>query len=173
VRVDGVVVLEPGGDLLEDGDGVWPRVHAGIVALEGFDEGLADAVAFGAADRREAWNEVQRGGEVGRLRGGVGGAVVGEPLDGLWGADGVEPALDAVQHHVPDHLPGDAAAGGGDPGHDLAVMGVDGEGDANHLAVPAGDLEAVGSPALIGGGRDDGALMGADRPPAGVGLQKH
>ncbi len=52
--MDGVVVLEPGGQLLKDGDGVQPGVHAGIVALEGFDESLADAVAFGAADRCEA-----------------------------------------------------------------------------------------------------------------------
>ena len=94
--MDGVVVLEPGGDLLQDRDGVWPGVHTGVVALEGFDEGLADAVAFWAADRREARQEVQRGREVGRLRGCVGGAVVGEPLDGLRGAYGVEPALDAV-----------------------------------------------------------------------------
>jgi hypothetical protein len=70
--MDGVVVLEPGGDLLQDGDGVWPRVHTGIVALEGFDEGLADAIAFGAADRREAWNEVVRVASAVRLGPGVG-----------------------------------------------------------------------------------------------------
>ncbi len=83
-------------------------------------------------------------------------------VDRLRGADGVEPALDAVQHHVADHLAGDAAAGGGDPGDDLAVVGVDGEGDADDLTVPAGDLEAVGRPSLIGPGRDDGAPVGAD-----------
>jgi hypothetical protein len=38
----GVVILEPGGELLEDGEGVEPGVHPGIVALEGLHEGLAD-----------------------------------------------------------------------------------------------------------------------------------
>ncbi len=160
VGMDGIAVLEPGGDLLQDGGGVRPGVHAGIVALQGFDERLADAVTLGAADWREAWREVQRGSEVDCLRGGVGGAVVGEPLDRLRGADGVEAALDAVEHHVTDHLAGDAAAGGGDPGDDLAVMGVDGKGAADGLAVPAGSFKAIGGPALIGGGRDDGALVG-------------
>lgn len=81
--MDGVVILEQGGDLLQDRYDVRPGVHAGIVALQGFDESLADAVTFGAADRREARNQIQRGG--------VGGAVVSEPLDRLRGADGVEP----------------------------------------------------------------------------------
>ena len=136
--MDGVVIFEPGGQLLQDGDGIRPGVHAGIIALEGFDEGLADTIALGAADRREARDKVERGGEIDGLRGGIGGAVVGEPLDGQRGADGIEAALDAIQHHVADHLAGDAAAGCGDPGDDLAVMGVDGEGDADDLAIPAG-----------------------------------
>lgn len=84
-----------------------------------------------------------------------------------------EAALDAVEHHVADHLAGDAAAGYGDPGDDLAVMGVDGEGNADHLAVPTGDLEPIGGPAQVGGGRDDGALVSPDRPPAGMGLKQH
>jgi hypothetical protein len=54
VRMDGVVVLEPFGEALEDGDGVLPWVHADMVALEGLHEGLLDAVALGAADGREA-----------------------------------------------------------------------------------------------------------------------
>jgi hypothetical protein len=45
-------------------------------------------------------------------------------------------------------------------------MGVDGEGDADDLACPAGDLEAIEDPALVAGGRDDGALVGAGQPPA-------
>lgn len=48
--VDGVVVLEPGGQLLEDGDGIRPGIYAGIVALKGSNNGLADAFALGAAD---------------------------------------------------------------------------------------------------------------------------
>jgi hypothetical protein len=42
MRVDVVVILEPGWQLLEDGDGVWPWVHAGIIAFiqrqSGWDE---------------------------------------------------------------------------------------------------------------------------------------
>jgi len=51
MRVDVVVILEPGGQRLKDRDGVWPWVHAGIVAFLGFEEGLAYPVAFRAADR--------------------------------------------------------------------------------------------------------------------------
>jgi hypothetical protein len=76
MRVDVIVILEPGWQLLEDGDGVWPRVHAGIIAFQGFDEGLADAVAFRATDRREAWNKVQGCGEVLGFGGDIGGAII-------------------------------------------------------------------------------------------------
>ena len=50
------------------------------------------------------------------------------------------------------------------------VLGIDDEGDADDLALLAGDLETIGGPAPVGG-RDD-ALMGADWPPVGVGLQQ-
>ena len=173
MRVDVIVILEPGWQLLEDGDGVWPLVDAGIIAFQGFDEGLADAVAFRATDRREAWNKVQGCGEVGGLGGGIGGAIIGEPLDWMWGAERVEPALDAVEHHVADHLTGNAAAMGRDPGDDFAVMGVDREGDAHHLAIPAWYLKAIGRSALVGDSCDDAALMSANGAPAGMGLQKH
>lgn len=62
---------------------------------------------------------------------------------------------------------------GRDPGDDFAVMCVDGEGDGHHLAIPAWYLKAIGRPALVGGGRDDAALMSANGAPAGMGLQKH
>jgi hypothetical protein len=76
MRVDVIVILELGWQLLEDGDGVWPWIHAGIIAFQGFDEGLADAVAFRATDRREAWNEVQGCGEVRGFGGDIGGAII-------------------------------------------------------------------------------------------------
>ena len=87
--------------------------------------------------------------------------------------DTVEPALDAVKHHVTDHLARNAAAMGGDPGDDFAVMCVDRKGDAHHLAIPAGDLKTIGRPALVGGSRDDAALMSANGAPAGMRLQEH
>ena len=58
-------------------------------------------------------------------------------MDAMRGAGRVEPALDAVKHHVMDHLARNAAAMGRDPGDDFAVMGVDRKGDANHPAIPA------------------------------------
>ena len=149
MRVDVVVILEPSWQLLEDRDGVWPWVYAGIVTFQGFDEGLADAVAIRATDRRETWNKVQGYGEVRGFGGGIGGAIISQPLDRKRGAERVEPALDAGEHHVADHLAGNAAAMGRDPGDDFAVMGVDREGDAHHLAIPAWYLKTIGRPALV------------------------
>jgi len=51
-------------------------------------------------------------------------------------------------------------------------MGVYGEGDADDLSVPAVDLEAIGGLALVGGWRDDGARMRAERPSACLGLKQ-
>lgn len=59
---------------------------------------------------------------------------------------------------------------GREAGHDFAVMGVNGEGDAHHLAIPARDLKAIGRPALVGDSCDDAALMSANGAPADVGL---
>jgi hypothetical protein len=42
--------------------------------------------------------------------------------------------------HVANHLAAEAAAGGADPGHDLAVVGVGAKGEADDLMIPAGDL---------------------------------
>ena len=52
MRVNVVIILEPGRQLLKDRDGVSRWVHTGIVALKGLDEGLANSVAFRIADRR-------------------------------------------------------------------------------------------------------------------------
>ena len=161
MRVDVVVILEPGWQLLEDRDGVWPWVHAGIVTFQGFDEGLADAVAFRATDWREAWNKVQGCGEVGGFGGGIGGTIISQPLDGERGAERVEPALDAVKHHVTDHLAGNAAAMGGDPGDDFAVMGVDGEGDANTAFTGKRPEAAMASERLFLGVRLPGPRAGS------------
>jgi hypothetical protein len=173
MRVDIVVILEPGWQLLHDGDGIWPWVYAGIVALQGFDEGLADAVAFRASDRREAWNKVQRGCEIDGLNGGIGGTIISQSLDRRGRAERIEPSLDAIKHLVADHFARDAAGLSGDPGDDLAVMGVDGAGDAHYPAVPAWKLKAIGCPALVRGRRDDAALMSPNGTPAGMRLQQH
>src|SRR5205823_4831807 len=74
--------------------------------------------------------------------------VVGEPLHGLRRARRAKSLLDAVDHHVADHLTGDAGRRG-DPTDDLAVVAIEGEGEAHHLAVPASELQAIRAPADI------------------------
>ena len=76
-----VVVLEPSGDLAERGDRIRQWIDASIVAFEGFDEALRHAVRLRALDRREAGNEIERGGEVARLLGRVGAAIVCQPFE--------------------------------------------------------------------------------------------
>jgi hypothetical protein len=75
--------------------------------------------------------------------------------------EGGEPLFDASQHQVANHLAA-GAAGGGLPGDDLPVMGVDGKGQAHHLAVPARDLQAIGGPAEVRFWGNDAALVDAD-----------
>src|SRR5580704_4429471 len=64
-------------------------------------------------------------------------------------ADRAVALLDAVNHHVADHLTRDAG-GRGHPADDLAVVAIEGEGDADDLAVPAGELEAIRAPTDVG-----------------------
>ena len=82
--------------------------------------------------------------------GGVGPAVVRQPLDGLWQfADQPEAALDAFDYQVADTRAVDAARGR-QPGDRLAVAAVQYEDDAHLLAVVAADLEPVRAPPLSG-----------------------
>jgi len=86
-------------------------------------------------------------------------------------ADVAEPSLDAGRHHIVDYLAAGAPTGCGDPGHDLAVVGVDGGRDVDRLTVPAGYDEVVGRLAPVRGGCDDLALMRPDGAPGGAGLE--
>src|SRR5579864_4447328 len=83
------------------------------------------------------------------------------------GADVAEPLLDAADHHIADHLAGDAG-GRRDPADDLAVVAIERESDPHDLAVPAGELEAVRAPADIGTQRRHLAVMFAWASPAGM-----
>ena len=84
---------------------------------------------------------------------------------------GPEAAFDAFDHHVADDLAAEAGGGRG-PADDLTVVAVEDEGDAHHLAVPAGELEAVRAPALVGLCGCDGSLMFPRDPPAGAWRQQ-
>ena len=83
----------------------------------------------------EAWFEIERNGGldgvVGRRRSSRCRRAIAS------GAIRAEALLDTADHHVADHLAGDAG-GGGHPADDLAVVAIEGEGDAHDLAVPAG-----------------------------------
>src|SRR5437868_7455828 len=75
--------------------------------------------------------------------------------------------LDAVDHHVADHLAGDAGRCG-DPADDLAVVAIEGEGEPHHLAVPAGELQAIRAPPDIGAQRSDLAVVIAGTAAPGM-----
>jgi hypothetical protein len=53
-----------------------------------------------------------------------------------------------VYHHVPDHLAGDPSRCG-PPADNLQVMAVQGEGNPHDLAIPAGELQRVGTPSSL------------------------
>jgi len=66
-----VVVVEPGADQSEDRGGVRQGRDLDVVALEGVDEGLGDAIALWAPDGREAGLEAELASEDAGILGGV------------------------------------------------------------------------------------------------------
>ena len=76
------------------------------------------------ADWRETKLEAQGGCGVERALGDVSRAVVGQPFDGMRRLADPESTLDASDHQVAHHLAGDAG-GGGQPAHNLAIVGID------------------------------------------------
>src|SRR5437762_9267103 len=86
-------------------------------------------------------------------------------------ADLTKALLDTVDHHVADHLAGDAGRRG-DPADNLAIMAVEGKGEAHDLAVPAGELECVRAPPMIGADRRDLAIMLARPPASGMAFEQ-
>ena len=75
--------------------------------------------------------------------------VVRQELDGLQSLRRPEPPFDRIEHQVAHVRAANAGAGDRFPGDDLAIVGVDDEGTADDLAIPAGELEAVGTPAQV------------------------
>jgi hypothetical protein len=98
-------------------------------------------------------------------------AVVGEPLHRVPSSAGAEAAFDRKQHEVAHRDAADPAAAGG-PGEHLPVVGVDGEGDPNRVAVPARDFEHIRSPAPVRGGGCDLPLVRALTTAAGTRRQQ-
>jgi len=76
-------------------------------------------------------------------------------------------------HHVSNHAAADARSDDGMPCDDLAVMGIDDEGDPDEVSVPATDLEAVRTPAQVRAHDDDFAIVDAAGPAARVPGEQH
>src|SRR3954462_6505671 len=149
MRMDFVIVVDPSGDLPWHGRRIRQGGYARVIALEGLHEGFGHSVGLGALHRREARDEVQGGGKVARFLGGIWASIVGQLLDRVWRSYGAEALLDGFEHHVTYVRAADANPAHGGPGDDLPVEGVDDEGHANDLAVPAGELQAIGAPAQV------------------------
>ena len=81
MRVDGVVVRDPAGQLVEHGSGVGFGADADVVALEGTHEGPRHAVALRPLDWRGARDQAHVPGEAAGLARGEAGAVIGQPFN--------------------------------------------------------------------------------------------
>lgn len=97
---------------LQHGRGIWSGSDPGVVPLEGFDEGLADAIALGASHRGEAGNEAKCDGELPCFSRGVSGTVVSEPLNRMRRPGSGEPLLDTSEHQIAHHFTVDTGGGG-------------------------------------------------------------
>src|SRR5437870_13603902 len=94
----GVVVLHPVIDESKSRSGIRDRTDPDIVALEGLYESLGHAVALGAFDRGEAWDQVERHGDLDGFVGGEDRAVVGHHCTGC-GAR-IEPKRRSTQRTI-------------------------------------------------------------------------
>ncbi len=101
----------------------------------------------------------------------IAATVVREPFDRMrQSAIGKSP-LNTLEHQISDHLAGDVA-GRRDPRHHLPIAGIERKGDANALAVPAGDLKAVRRPTQVRTDRNDLSIVSAAWRFASVALQQ-
>src|SRR5215813_10585193 len=107
-----VVVIDPTWEHLQHGCGIWSGLDPGVVALECFDEGLADAIALGASHWGEAGNEAKCDGELQCFPRGVSGTVVSEPLNRMRRPGSGKPLLDTGEHQVAHHFAADTGSGG-------------------------------------------------------------
>src|SRR5882672_7942028 len=154
VRVHLVEVLERGRQLSKNR---WriAQVHAAqVVAPEGIDEALSNAVALWAAHRCVDRLQAQRPGDALGVVSDVGAAVVREEFQRVIGRDCLDRAealFNRLNEHLTHRLAWQPFALPCPPGHDLAIAAVLGEGGRDGLARVALDLEAVRAPAQIAG----------------------
>ncbi len=82
IRIDGVVEVEPAGQLVDHGYGVGLFGDAGVVALHGSNEGFSHAVGLRAFNGRRARAEVDLAGEAAGSAAGLAATVIRQPFDG-------------------------------------------------------------------------------------------
>ena len=81
MRVNGVVVGDPGRQLSHHGLGIGTRIDAHIVALDRANKGFGHSVALRTFDWRGSRLEPDVAGEAAGVTSQVAAAVVGEPFD--------------------------------------------------------------------------------------------
>src|SRR5476649_1568410 len=121
-----------------------------VVTLDCLHETLGHAVALRAAYRRGHRLQTDLPSKQARLFGGVGRAVIAEPLLRRCRQLITEALLHAFQHQVTDIItavPGRAR----DPADGFAITTVQGEGHAQFGAILATELKAIRAPTRIAG----------------------
>src|SRR5215203_5243007 len=172
MRVNLVVVFEPGRELLHYRFGVRDGRDPNVVAFQRADERLGHSVRLRADERRGARDEADLAGEAAGLASEVAAAVVGPPLDRAGQAvHPTEAMLDGGDHEVADILARDAA-GRGDEAHGFTVAAVQREGDTDPLTVVAADLQAVRAPARVANIDGDFALVTTFLATANMALEQ-
>lgn len=150
---------EPARQLADETLRIRPGIHTDIIAFEGADERLSHAVRLRAADWGRARDQPNAPGKRTCVASGVTAAVIGEPFDRFGYAVHLFVAmLDRGDHQVLDVLGGDAARHR-HMSHCLAVATVEREGDTHLLAIVAGDLQPVGTPAGVAEVDGDPAIV--------------
>ena len=159
MRVNLVVVVDPGRQLTHDGLGIRSGTDADIVAFDCADEGFSHSIALRTFDGRRSRFKPDIASEAAGIACNVAAAIVGQPFDGERQAvDPAEPMLDGGHHQVPHIVAGDAARGG-EEAHGFPVTAIEREGNPHPLAIVAADLEAIGAPASIALIDRDAAVM--------------
>src|SRR5450830_1898502 len=150
MRMHLVEMLECVGQLSQH-DSAAAAVHAAdVISFKRVHEALCHAVRLRAVHWRMHRPDAQLMGQSVRFDSPESAAIVAQefhcdrPLVGA-----AETCFHGLNHHVAHRLTGQATSDPGTPSDNLAVAAVLHEHASHHLAVVAGDLEAIRAPALV------------------------
>ena len=161
-----VVVLEPSRQQSDYGLSIRQDRQPSIIAFEGFDECLRDAVGFWRADWRETRLEAQGRCGVERVLGDVRRAVVGQPFDGMRRL--ADPEIDARRKLPSGRLPSRRRCRQRWSASSYAIAGIDSKQHTHDLAITTGELEVIGTPADVRAQCNHDAITRAPWPAAGM-----